>query len=341
MRPDTPESAALNESGQKQDRSDRAPTGIPGLDDVLHGGFPRNHVYLLEGDPGTGKTTLALQFLLAGCHAGEEVLYVALSETASELRGIADSHGWSLDGIDIFELTPVEASLRPGEEYTIFHSDEVEMAETIKLIVDRAEQRNPTRIVLDSLAEVRLLARDSIRYRRQILALKQHLTAKNATVLLLDDRTSHHNDRQMHSVVHGVIALERLQREYGKNRRRLEISKLRGAEFVEGYHDFSIGRGGLVVYPRLIAAHHHVPFDREMISSNIPGIDRLLGGGLDRGSSTLFVGPSGSGKTTLAMKYALGAVERAEKVAVYTFDEGIDSLLARATGLKMQLRKHI
>ena len=219
MRPDIPESAVLNEGGQKQDRSDRAPTSIAGLDDVLHGGFPRNHVYLIEGDPGTGKTTLALQFLLAGCQAGEDVLYIALSETASELRNIAESHGWPLDGIDIFELTPVEASIRPGEEYTIFHSEEVEMAETIKLILDRVEQRNPTRVVLDSLAELRLLARDSIRYRRQILALKQHFTAKNITVLLLDDRTSHHNDRQMHSVVHGVVALERLQREYGKNRR--------------------------------------------------------------------------------------------------------------------------
>jgi circadian clock protein KaiC len=341
MRPDTPQSAALNERGQKHDRSDRAPTGIPGLDDVLHGGFPRNHVYLLEGDPGTGKTTLALQFLLAGCHAGEEVLYIALSETASELHGIGESHGWSLDGIDIFELTPVEASIRPGEEYTIFHSEEVEMAETIKLILDRIEQRNPTRVVLDSLAELRLLARDSIRYRRQILALKQNLAAKSVTVLLLDDRTSHHNDRQMHSVVHGVVALERFQREYGNSRRRMEISKLRGAEFVEGYHDFSISRGGLTVYPRLVAVNHHVPFEREMVSSNIPGIDHLLGGGLDRGSSTLFVGPSGSGKTTLAMKYALAAVDRAETAAIYTFDEGIDSLLARAGGLGMQLRTHI
>jgi circadian clock protein KaiC len=341
MRSDTHQSAVFSESGQKENGTDRARTGIQGLDDVLFGGFPRNHVYLIEGDPGTGKTTLGLQFLLAGCQAGEEVLYVALSETAGELRGIAASHGWCLDAIDIFELTPVEASIRPGEEYTIFHSEEVEMAETIKLILDHINQRNPRRVVLDSLAELRLLARDSIRYRRQILRLKKHLTGNNVTVLLLDDRTWQHNDRQMHSIVHGVVALERLQREYGKSRRRMEISKLRGADFAEGYHDFSIRTGGLVVYPRLIAAQDHVPFERQMISSNVPGIDRLVGGGLDRGSSTLFVGPSGSGKTTLAMKYAVAAVERAERVAVYTFDEGINSLLARAGGLRIPLRKHI
>lgn len=319
----------------------RAKTGIPGLDDVLFGGLPAHHVYLLEGTPGTGKTTLALQFVFEGLRSGEKALYIALSETTQELHAIAESHGWNLDSVDVYEITPVEASLQPGEEYTIFHSDEVEMAETIKLILNRVEEVQATRVVIDSLAELRLLSRDPVRYRRQTLALKQHFTRKKITVLLLDDRTSERIDSQLHSLVHGVITLERLPRDYGKNRRRLEIVKLRGAEYADGYHDYSIQRGGIVVFPRLVSAHQHRPFQPETVSSNMPGLDDLLGGGLDRGSATLLLGPSGSGKTTLAIKYAVAAIERAEPVALYTFDEGISSLLTRGDGLGMNLSEHV
>jgi circadian clock protein KaiC len=274
----------------------RAKTGIPGLDDVLLGGLPAHHVYLLEGTLGTGKTTLALQFVFEGLRSGEKALYIALSETTQELRAIAESHGWNLDSLDVYEITPVEASIQPGEQYTIFHSDEVEMAETIKLILNRVEEVQATRVVIDSLAELRLLSRDPVRYRRQALALKQHFTRKKITVLLLDDRTSERIDSQLHSLVHGVMTLERLPRDYGKNRRRLEIVKLRGAEYADGYHDYSIQKGGIVVFPRLVSAHQYRPFQPETVSSNMAGLDDLLGGGLDRGSATLVLGPSGSGK---------------------------------------------
>ena len=315
----------------------RAPTGVPGLDDVLLGGLPRHHVYLLEGTPGTGKTTLALQFVLEAIRAGEKALYVALSETTGELRRLAQAHGWDIDSLPVFEIIPVEASIQPGEEYTIFHSDEVEMTETIKLIMDRVEEEQATRVVIDSLAELRLLSRDPVRYRRQALALKQHFTKRQVTVLLLDDRTSQNVDRQMHSLVHGVICLERLPREYGKSRRRLEVVKLRGAEYVDGYHDYSLQKGGMVVFPRLVSAHRHRPFKQEMISSDMAGLDDLLGGGLDRGSATLILGPSGTGKTTLTIKCAMAAIGRAEPVAVYIFDEGLNTLLARGDALGMNL----
>ncbi len=316
-------------------------TGIPGLDDVLYGGLPSRHVYLIEGTPGTGKTTLALQFVMKGIQQGEKALYVALSETTRELQEIADSHGWNLDELAIFEVSPVEASTFPGEEYTIFHSDEVEMAETIKLILDRVALVGATRVVIDSLAELRLLSRDPIRYRRQALALKQYFTQHEVTVLLLDDRTAQNVDRQMHSLVHGVLTLERMPREYGKNRRRIEVVKLRGADFLEGYHDYLIQKGGMAVFPRLAASKRSQPFKQEMISSNMKGLDDLLGGGLDRGSSTLIMGPAGSGKTTLSLKYASAAIDRVEAVAVYTFDEGLSTLLQRGDGLGMGLTEQL
>lgn len=330
----------MNQSQQSGRNVNCAQTGILGLDYILYGGLPREHVYLLEGTPGTGKTTLALQFALEAANSGEKALYVALSETTSELCSIAESHGWDLSSLTIFEVTPLEASLDPASEYTIFHPDEVEMAETIKLILARVEEESATRVVIDSLAELRLLSRDSIRYRRQALALKRYFTMKQVTVLLLDDRTSQKADRQMHSLVHGIVTLERLPREYGKSRRRLEIVKLRGADFVDGYHDYSIQKGGIIVFPRLISANKHTTFWQEMVSSDMGGLDNLLGGGLDRGSSTLVVGPSGSGKTTLMLKYAITAVKRSEQVAIYTFDEGITSLLTRGDGLGMDLSKH-
>jgi circadian clock protein KaiC len=316
-------------------------TGVPGLDEILLGGLPRHHVYLVEGTPGTGKTTLALQFLLAGVSKEEQGLYVALSETTTELNAVARSHGWDLRPISLFEITPVEGSIQPEEEYTVFHSDEVEMAQTIRVILDRVEEVGATRVVIDSLAELRLLSRDSIRYRRQVLALKQYFTHKQITVLLLDDRTSEKLDRQVHSLTHGVISLERLSREYGKNRRRLEVSKLRGTDYLEGYHDYVIQKGGLAVFPRLVSAHGDESLPKELVSSNMMGLDELLGGGLDRGSATLVLGPAGCGKTTLAMKYAMAAIGRAEPVAVYTFDEGLSSLLARGDALGMHLTEHL
>src|SRR5579884_1376059 len=323
-----------------RERTPSASTGIAGLDEVLHGGFARDHVYLVEGDPGTGKTTLALQFLLAGAEQGETGLYVTLSESAAELHAVGVSHGWALDRVHIFELTPSEAQLHPDNQYTFFHPEEIELGQTVQEILRQVEAIGPSRLVIDSLAELRLLAQEPQRYRRQALALKQYFEHKPCTVLLLDDRTSQNMERQLHSVVHGVITLERKTREYGKNRRRLEVTKLRGAPFIEGYHDFNIHTGGLMVFPRLIAAHHMADFQPDAISSNVPELDALLGGGLDRGSSTLLIGPAGAGKTTLATRYASAAVERGERVIFYTFDEGMTSLLARSESLNMPMRRY-
>ena len=312
------------------------------MDEVLLGGLAPNHVYLLEGDPGTGKTTLAMQFLLEGCRRGEPGLYVTLSESDAELRDIASSHGWDLQSIDIFELTPVEASLQADNQYTVFHPDEVQLGETTKLILDRVEQSRPARIVLDSLAELRLLATDSRRYRRQLLALKQYFTGRPHTVLFLDDRTSQTEERQLHSVVHGVITLERLPREYGKCRRRLEVSKFRGRDYRDGYHDYAIETGGMKVYPRLSSATRQPrDFAFEPVSSGNAKLDSLLGGGLGAGSGSLFVGPSGSGKTTLAIRHALATLNRGENVSLFTFDEGCASILTRAKGLGMNLAEHV
>lgn len=316
-------------------------TGVPGLDEVVLGGLPEHHVYLVDGTPGTGKTTLAMQFAMEAARIGEKVLYVALSETASELAAIAAAHDWDLSGISVFEVSPVEGAIEPKEEYTVFHSDEVEMVQTIRLILDRLDQEQATRVVIDSLAELRLLSRDTIRYRRQVLALKQYFTKKQVTLLLLDDRTSETLDRQVHSLVHGVISLERLSREYGVNRRRLEIVKLRGADYMQGFHDYVIRRGGITVFPRLVSAHHHESVQKELVSSNMKGLDDLLGGGLDRGSATLVLGPSGCGKTTVSLQYAVAAIGRAEPVTFYTFDEGVSSLLTRGDALGMNLTEHL
>jgi circadian clock protein KaiC len=316
-------------------------TGISGLDEILYGGLQRNNVFLLEGDPGTGKTTLALQFLLHGTAQGEKGLLLALSESRQELIKIAGSHGWSLDSIDIVELIPAEANLNPDESYTFFHPEEVELADTVQALILEIEKAHPSRVVVDSLAELRLLAQDTRHYRRQILALKKHLTARDLTVFLLDDRTSAAKELQLHSVVHGVISLERLPREYGRNRRRVEISKMRGTAFMEGFHDYTIETGGLRIFPRLIAAEHHSDFDRHSTLSGVEPLDDLLGGGLDRGSSTLITGPAGSGKSTVALKYALAAAARGEPVGLYTFEEGKASLLARTESLQMPLREAV
>jgi circadian clock protein KaiC len=313
----------------------RVRIGIPGLDDILNGGLPATHLYLMEGDPGTGKTTIALRFLQEGIKEGETALYVTLSESKQELLAVAESHGWSLDGIDIFELLPEENSLKEDHQYTVFHPAEVELADTTRAILDRVEGCSARRVVIDSLSELRMLAQEPIRYRRQLLALKQYFSGKNCTVLLLDDRTTTDRDLQLHSVVHGVISLENLPREYGIKRRRMQIIKLRGSAFREGYHDYSIKRGGVAIYPRLIAAEHKPRFPDEVVTSQIHELDMLFGGGIHRGTSTLIYGPAGSGKSTISAKYAIEAAQRGEAASVYLFDEGIHTFLARLARLGM------
>jgi circadian clock protein KaiC len=316
-------------------------TGIAGFDDIIGGGFTRNRLYLVEGNPGSGKTTLALQYLLEGARLGERGLYITLSETAEELRVVAGSHGWSLDGVDLVELIPSDDSLTPDSQYTMFHPSEVELAETTKAVLAEVERMNPARVVFDSLSEMRLLAQNSLRYRRQILALKQFFIGRQCTVLLLDDRTAEQSDLQLQSIAHGVVSLEQLAPEYGAERRRLCIQKMRGRQYRGGFHDFRIVRGGLNVYPRLIAAEHHEAFEDKLIASEVPELDALLGGGLDRGTSALLMGPAGVGKSTLAIQYALAAAHRGEKATLFAFDESIKTMLLRSTSIGMDLDQQI
>jgi circadian clock protein KaiC len=320
----------------------RVSTGVPGLDDILAGGLMANRLYLIEGQPGAGKTTLALQFLLAGRERGEAGLYVTLSETEEELHAVARSHGLRLDGIALFELAASKPSLTAGHEQTLLHPWEVELGETIKLITDKVEATHPTLVVFDSLSEMRLLAQDPLRYRRQILALKQFFVGRNTTVLLLDDMTaSAERDMQLHSLCHGVVTLERLSQRFGPARRRLEVQKMRGIRFRAGYHDFNIEHGGLVVFPRLVALEHHRPFVGAAVPSGIPALDALLGGGPLRGTSTLVIGPAGSGKTTLALQYVDAACQRGERAVLYEFDERAGTLISRSAKQGIDLEAHI
>jgi circadian clock protein KaiC len=316
-------------------------TGIAGFDDIIGGGFTRNRLYLIEGNPGSGKTTLALQYLLEGVRLGERGLYITLSETAEELRSVAASHGWSLDGVDLIELIASSDSLTPDSQYTMFHPSEVELAETTKAVLAEVERINPARVVFDSLSEMRLLAQNSLRYRRQILALKQFFIGRQCTVLLLDDRTAEMTDLQLQSIAHGVISLEHLAPEYGTERRRLCVQKMRGRQYRGGFHDFRIVPGGLSVYPRLIAAEHHESYEDMLIVSDVPELDALLGGGLDRGTSALVMGPTGVGKSTLAIQYAVAAARRDEKTTLFTFDESIKTILLRSAGTSLDLAKYI
>ena len=320
---------------------DRISTGIEGLDNILGGGLPRNRLYLIEGDPGTGKTTLALQFLREGVRLGEVGLYITLSETKSELLAVAQSHGWSLDGINIYDLAIPEDSVSPDSQYTLYHSSEVELGETTKAIFDQVELQKPVRIVLDSLSEMRLQARDSLRYRRQILALKQYFVGKQGTVLLLDDNTSESSDRLLESIVHGVIMLAQNSPGYGSSRRDLFVLKLRGVKYISGYHNYNIEHGGIVIYPRLVATDHPIDFKPEPCPSNVIGVDNLTGGGLDRGTATLIIGPAGSGKSTLASQFAFAAAERGENIAFFIFDESQDTLLTRTSAIGIDLKKHV
>jgi circadian clock protein KaiC len=329
------ESAAVGGPGQ------RLATGSAGLDSVLNGGFPANRLYLVEGDPGTGKTTMALQFLLEGARRGEPVLYVTLSETKEELAAVAASHGWSLEGIGLHELVPSEESLKTEAHYTIFHPSEVELGETTRAVIEEVERIQPRRVVFDSLSEMRLLARDPLRYRRQILALKQFFAGRKSTVLLLDDRTSADADLQVQSIAHGVLMLEQLELDYGAERRRLRVSKLRGSRFRGGFHDFTIRTGGVEVFPRLVAAGRDVEFEQGAVGSGVAELDALLGGGLDRGTATLVLGPAGSGKSSLAAHFAAAAAARGERAAAFIFDEGVNTYLNRAAGLGTNLRREV
>lgn len=319
----------------------RCPTGIIGLDDILGGGLPRDRLYLIEGRPGTGKTTLALEFLRTGIQAGEKVLYITLSETRAELDEVARSHGWDLDGLAILELSAIEAQLSVAAQNTLFHSSEVELTQTTQLLLDEIERIKPARVVFDSLSELRLLAQTSLRYRRQLLALKQFLTGRNCTTLMLDDGSSEGSDPQVESLAHGVIVLEQFAPEYGTDRRRLRVMKIRGSKYRGGYHDFVIATGGVRVYPRLVAAEHRKAFAHDNISSGIEGLDELLGGGLMRGTSNLFIGPAGSGKSTIALKFLLEAAAHGEKSAIYSFDETLGTVMARARNLGLKLEHYV
>jgi len=316
-------------------------TGIEGLDDILSGGLMSHRLYLIEGVPGSGKTTLALHFLMEGVRHGEPVLYVTLSETEEELRSVATSHGWTLDGITIRELVPSESSLQPEDQYTMFHPSEVELSETTKTILADVGRVRPARVVFDSLSELRLLAGNPLRYRRQILALKQFFTGRKCTVLLLDDMVSENHDLQVQSIAHGAIRLGQLYPEYGSERRRLIVLKYRGVSFRGGYHDFIIKKGGLEVFPRLIASEHQSEPRMEKLASGIVEMDTLLGGGIERGTSTLIVGAAGTGKSSLAAQFAASAADRGLKTAMFIFDEIINTLLTRTEGLGIPLRKHV
>jgi circadian clock protein KaiC len=312
---------------------EKARTGIEGLDNVLAGGLHRNRLYLVEGNPGTGKTTLALQFLLEGRDCGERVLYFTLAETAEELRHSALSHGWSLDGVDIFEVISAETLLDESQQQSLLYSSDLELGETTKAIFAKVDEFKPARVVLDSLSEIRLLAQSSLRYRRQVLAMKHRFSQQGATVLLLDDMTSEALDKTVHSVAHGVIKLEELSPDYGAERRRLRIVKYRGQRYRGGFHDFNIVVGGILLFPALVAAEHRSGFGRNLVSSGIDTFDALLGGGLERGTSALVLGPAGSGKTLLTLSFILAAIKRGERAAIFAFDEDVGLLKARVRNL--------
>ena len=315
--------------------------GVEGLDNVLGGGLPRHRLYLIQGDPGVGKTTLAMQFLIEGARTGEAGLYITLSETKDEIDNVAKSHGWDLSNIHLYELSAIEEQIRGESESTFFHPSEVELNRTTDALIAEVERVKPARVVFDSLSELRMLAETPLRYRRQILQLKQFFAGRKCTVLLLDDRTSGTHDLQVESIAHGVISLQRESPDYGISRRQLNVVKIRGSHFREGNHDLILRRGGMVVFPRLVAGEHHRPFQRESFPSGIPALDALLGGGLDRGTSAMLMGPPGTGKSTVAMKYALAAAERGEKALLFIFDETIGTFIDRASQLGMDLAPHI
>src|ERR1700748_1570401 len=316
----------------------KAKTGVDGLDDILAGGLARGNVFLLEGSPGAGKTTIAMQFLLEGAKRGESCLYITLSETEKELRASAASHGWSFPAeVAIFELIPPDSLLDKDQQQSLLYSSDLELGEATKQIFEQVERFKPKRIVLDSLSEIRLLAQSSLRYRRQILAIKHHFAKLGATVVLLDDLTAEATDKTVHSVAHGVMLIEEMAPDFGAERRRVRIMKYRGTKYRGGFHDFTIETGGVRVFPRLVASEHRKSFERLQLSTDIKEFDALLGGGIDTGSSTLILGPSGTGKSLIAVSFAMAAIARGEKAAVYAFDEELGLLVERMKGLGFDL----
>jgi circadian clock protein KaiC len=318
-----------------------AATGISGLDDILGGGLERGRVFLLEGSPGAGKTTVALQFLRTGAGLGERCLYVTLAETEDELRATGSSHGWTLDGVDIFELVPPESLLDEEQQQSLLYSSDLELGETTKRIFEAFERVRPDRVILDSLSEIRLLAQSSLRYRRQILTLKHYFARQQATVLLLDDLTSEQNDKTVHSIAHAVVRLDELAPEYGAERRRLRVIKYRGRGFRGGFHDFAIETGGVRVFPRLVSAEHKGSFARDILPTGSSEFDALLGGGIERGSSVLLLGPAGAGKSVICLTLIKQAFERGEPSAMFVFDEELGLLIERARGLGIDLQAMI
>jgi circadian clock protein KaiC len=317
----------------------RSSIGISGLDEVLHGGLISERLYLVDGNPGAGKTTLALQFLLEGVRLGEKCLYVTLSETEQELQAGARSHGWDTDGIEIIELIADEGELESDEQLTMLPPSEFELGATTRNIIEAVERSAPSRMVLDSLSELRLLAQNSLRYRRQILALKHFFIGRRCTVLMLDDRTAEGPDLQLHSIAHGVIALDSNAPPYGQIHREVQVLKFRGSDFVSGFHDFTIRQGGLTVFPRLVSARHSSSFERGSIESGVAALDTLLGGGVELGTSTLLIGPPGSGKSTIALQYATAAAARGGHAAAFLFDETKTAMLSRSAGVGMTIKE--
>jgi len=321
----------------------RCASGVEGLDDILAGGLPRNCFYLVQGDPGSGKTTLALQFLLEGLRRGEKVFYITLSETREELLQVARSHGWSIDKIPLLDLSAVENLLRPEAQTTVFHPSEVELTKVSQLLLNEVRKVRPKRVAFDSLSEFRLMAETPLRYRRQLLTLKRQFAKMKSTVLLLDDRMSKQAviDPHVLSLTHGVLEMEQLSPDYGTSRRRLRISKLRAVKFREGYHDYIIATGGLRVFPRMIAAEHHAKFRHQPVSSGIKQLDLLCGGGLDRGTTTLILGPAGTGKSTLVLQYAGQMAKKGERSMIFAFDETRSVMLSRAKAMGFKLENPI
>lgn len=318
---------------------EKVQTGIPELDLILRGGLPRGRIHLLEGAPGTGKTTIALQLLIQAREEGRKGLYITLSENVKELEAAALSHGWTLDGIAVFDIVPVEAQL--GRQQSVLYPSEVELGETVSLIIDRIEEENPELVVIDTVSELRLLTQDQLSYRRQILALKQFLQGRRCTTLILDDMTQQYSTTELHSLMHSVIVLEQIERSYGAARRRLRIAKMRGAEYQSGWHDFAITRENVLVFPGLIAEEHRSDFDAATMESGLSALDQLMGGGLTHGTTTMLVGPSGVGKSSIALQYVTAAVKRGEYAAYFSFDETFKTLALRSIALGIDIAEAV
>ncbi len=319
----------------------RVVTGIEGLDEVLGGGLPKDGMYLLQGNPGVGKTTFSLQFLLEGARQGESGLYVSFSETRAELVSVGRSHGWDLERLSLYELSASTDNGRREAGQTMFHPSEVELEETTRPLFEEIDRVKPARLVIDSISELRLLSRDPLRYRRQLLTLKQFFLERRCTVVLVDDKVAMRDDDVVQTVVHGIISLEKTTPIYGAARRRLSVEKLRGVRFRDGFHDYRIKTGGIVVYPRLVASDHAQEIAGDQLSSGVEALDKLLSGGLDRGTSTLLMGAAGTGKSSLAGQYALAAAARGEKAVIYAYEESLTTWLARVRSFGIDAQKFV